>query len=138
MIPGEVVVDGPPLQLLEGQDSPAAIPVRLEALDQIGDEKASAEMFATLGMAAEQSSALSRMQDWAGLAATGPDVWKAAVATISDAPAPKPPAASALLGADNPVGPLAKGQQLITQSAATRDAISALLNAVKSPVTVTR
>lgn len=125
------------LQLLATQDSPAAIPVRLEALDQIGDEKASAEMYASLGMAEERSSALSRMQDWAGLAATGPDVWKAAIATISDAPTPDQVAASALLGAENPAGPLAKGEQLIARSAATRDAISALLNAVKSPAPVT-
>ena len=118
------------LDILGEQKSPPAIQVRLDALRQLGDDPAIAKLFADLGMTEDHWNAVSRMQDWQTLAADGPDVWKAAAATVADPPAMAAPAAS---DAGPPKGPLAMGQALVNESATTRDAITALLASVKSP-----
>jgi hypothetical protein len=121
------------LDLLGDQKTPAAVKVKLDALHQMGDEAGVAALFAELGMTEEHWNAVSRTQDWQTMATDGPDVWKAAAATVADKPASEPAqpaAAGALLPPD---GPLAQGQALITESASTRSAISALLDSVKSP-----
>jgi hypothetical protein len=120
------------LDLLGDQKTPAAIQVRLDALGQLGDEAAIASLFDDLGMTKEYWNAVSHIQDWSSLAANGPDVWKAAAATL-ERPPEAAPAPSANTGPIPLEGPLARGQVLIDESASTREAINALLNSVKSP-----
>lgn len=118
------------LTLLGDQTTPAAIQVRMDALNQLGDEPAIAALFAELGMTENYWNSVSRTQNWRSLAADGPDIWKAAAATLTDQPQKTAPTAAGILPPD---GPLAQGQALIDESASTRDAIAALLNSVKSP-----
>ncbi len=118
------------LQLLNGDASPPAISVRLAAHVMLGEEKAASELYADLGMTDEQWNSIGRMQDWPTLAANGSEAWKAAASTLSDSP--QTAIAQQLLG------PLAADQALVDRSVATRDAISALLNSVKSPAVPTQ
>ena len=122
------------LALVGDETAPAAIQVRLDALKQLGDEPAVAALFAQLGMTEEHWNAVSRTQNWESLAVDGPEIWKAAAATLVDHPSATPlsPDALGILPAN---GPLARGDDLINQSASTRDAIAALLGSVKSPST---
>lgn len=119
------------LDLLGDLATPEAIQVRLDALHLLGDDSAIATLFADLGMTEEHWNAVSRTKDWQSLATDGPDIWKAAAASLTSAPT-LPPAGAAATTLP-PEGPLAKGQMLVNDSASTRDAITALLNAVKSP-----
>jgi len=124
------VAQGAPEQaliLLGDLMTPAAIQVRLDALKQLGDETAIARLFADLGMDQERWNAIGRTENWASLAADGPDVWKAAAGTLSE------PAADATA-----MGELAKGKALIDESVTTRDAITALLDSVKSPAALSQ
>jgi hypothetical protein len=121
------------LDLVGDLTSPPAIQVRLDALHQLGDDAAIAKLFADLGMTEDHWNAVSRTQDWQSLAASGPDVWKAAAAAVTGAPPAAAPTAAAAETVPPPEGPLAKGQSLVSSSASTRDAITALLNSVKSP-----
>ena len=121
------------LDLLGDQKSPEAIQARLDALHQLGDDPAAAKLFTDLGMAQEHWDAVSRMRDWPSLAANGPDIWKAAAATLAAPPTIPPPVDSSAAQV-LPEGPLAQGRALIQESTSTRDAITALLNSVKSPV----
>ena len=126
------------LDLVADQNTPGAIQVKLDAMRQMGDEAAVAALFAELGMTEEHWNAVSRTQNWPSMAADGPDVWKAAAATLAEplqAQQPVQQVTSSLLPPD---GPLARGQALIAESASTRDAISALLASVKSPAGQTR
>ncbi len=131
------------LTLLNGDLSPTAVPVRLEALRQLGDDKAVAALYATLNMPQERWAAVSRTQDWQSLATGGPDVWKAAAASLFDQPAADPINAAtipplAAAPTQPPPGPLARDKELLAKSATTVDAINSLLNSVKSPVPVTQ
>ncbi|MEO8240685.1 MAG: hypothetical protein ABI832_00160 [bacterium] len=141
------VVDGPPavlaarvaaaqgdprlaLQLLGGDQTPPAMQARLAATVMLGDEKAAAALYAELGMTDAQWNSVGRMQDWQALADHGPKAWKAAAATVANPPEKGSNPA--------PDGPLAADQRLVEQSSATRDAISALLDTVKSPAVPTQ
>ena len=126
------------LDLLGDDQSPAALPIRVAALRDLGDEKALADLFAAAGMTEEQWSSISRMQDWQSLAASGPAVWQQAARTLIEPPAADGATAqnnptNAVPSAAVPMGPLAQSQELLVSSKGTRDAITALLNAVKSP-----
>ena len=120
------------LMILGDLTSPAAVQVRLDALNQMGDQAAIAKLFADQGMDQEYWDAVGRTEDWKSLAADGPEVWKTAAATLIDLPIQAPVEG---VGQD---GPLAKGQALIDQSTATRDAITALLESVKSPAALSQ
>ena len=128
------------LDLLQGVESPGAFPVRIEALRALGDRQAEADLFAEAGMEDDQWSTITRMQDWESLAAAGPDLWKVAAEQLVGAP---PSAAISEAQADptaaeSPTGLLAKSQELLSTSAGTRDAINALLDAVRSPASLTQ
>ncbi len=116
------------LAQLDADDSPAALAVKARALQDLNDEQAAAEVFAKLGKPEDQWAALSRSQAWEALAQGGPDPWKAVASVVTN-----PPTDAA---AANPAsqGPLARNKTLVADSAATRDAITALLNSVKTPV----
>jgi hypothetical protein len=104
----------------------------------LGDDAAIAKLFADLGMTEDHWNAVSRTQDWQSLAADGPDVWKAAAAAVTGAPTAAAPTGTAPETVPPPQGPLAKGQSLVSNSVSTRDAITALLNSVKSPDMATK
>ena len=121
------------LEALSDDTSPAAFPVKVDALRQLGDERALSALFETAGMTEDQWRALSRLQDWDALAAAGPDVWKAAAQSVIDTPNTPPEDPAAL-----PPGPLAESRALLDSSSGTRDAITALLDSVKSPTMLTQ
>ena len=110
------------LRLLAGQQDEPAQRARAQALQLLGDEAGVAATFAALGEDAAAWAAERRAQDWTGVAAAGPDRWKAAAATLITAPS-----AAAL------PGPLAESQALLDGSASTRQAIADLLTSVPPP-----
>ncbi|MBC7479572.1 MAG: hypothetical protein H7317_16035 [Pseudorhodobacter sp.] len=120
------------LMMLGDLSSNAATKVRLDALTLMGDQTGIAKLFDDLGMDQEHWNAVGRTGDWQALAKGGPDVWKAAAATLGEQPKPTPAPDAP------PSGPLAQDQALIKQSTATRDAITALLDAVKSPAALSQ
>ncbi len=125
------------LDLVTADDQPAAFPVRVEALRALGDEMAVAALFAEAGMTEEHWQTVSRMRDWESLAASGPEVWKTAAQKLIG-PTAADPAPDAQATADQVIGPLARSEALIADSAGTRDAITALLGSVKSPAPLTQ
>ncbi len=122
------------LARLEMDDSPAALAVKARAFQDLNQEKAAAEIFAKLGKPDDQWAAMSRSQAWDTLAQSGPDPWKAVASVVAGRPADAAPAAAIPQDA----GPLTRNKALVADSAATRDAITALLNSVKSPVQPTQ
>jgi hypothetical protein len=124
------------LALLAQDDSPAALTVRARALQDMNDEKAAAEIFARLGKPEDQWAALSRSEAWDALAAEGPDPWKPLASIVTKPSETK--ASDATTSAAPLEGPLARNKSLVADSAATRAAINALLDAVKSPVPPTQ
>ena len=117
------------LTILKTRTEPEALPLRAEALQALGAERAAAEIYASLGQSDQQWSARLRGGDWAALARDGPAGLQATAALllVSDTSAEGAP----------PAGPLARDAALVTQSAATRDAIAQLLDTVKSPPPLT-
>jgi tetratricopeptide (TPR) repeat protein len=116
------------LAILKAVDGSDAAPLRAEALQRQGAERAAAEIYAALGQPDKQWSALGRAHDWQRLASDGPLAWRAAAALLL-----APVGAGPGPGDGPPEGPLARDAALVTQSAATRDAIGKLLATVKSP-----
>jgi hypothetical protein len=126
------------LSLLEGDETPPADAVRVDAYVLLGDEPALAALYAAREMPAEELSAVSRMRDWNRLLTDGPDVWKAAAASLTDH-VPGEVIASDGVGrgaVEPPAGPLEQDQRLIERSATTREAVTALLESVRSPVSM--
>ena len=105
------------------------------AFHQLGDESAVAALYAAQEMTPEEWRAVSRMHDWPRLASDGPEAWKAAAESLLG---PGSPDAVASAKQEPAAGPLEQDQMLVDQSAATRGAISALLEAVKSPQALTQ
>ena len=131
------------LTLLGEATSPSADDLRIDAYHQLGDESAIAALYAAQEMAPEEWRAVSRMHDWPRLAADGPEEWKAAATSLLGPGATEAgdqgAADAAGLAMEQPAaGPLELDQMLVDQSAATRQAISALLEAVKSPQPLTQ
>lgn len=123
------------LATLAGDETAQALPVRAEALRQLGDEQAAAKIYASLGKDDERWNAIGRAHDWIALASDGPEPWKGAAAALASPVADTLATSSPTIAAP---GPLAQSQSLLTQSAATRSAITALLTAVKSPAIATQ
>lgn len=121
------------LTILKDRAEPAALPLRAEALHQLGAEPAAAEIYGSLGLPDQQWNAILRARDWPRLASAGPAAMRAA-ATLLLAPAAGPPQADPT----SPAGPLAQGQALVSHSVATRAAIAQLLDTVKSPSSPTQ
>ena len=125
------------LTLAEGETSPSADKVRIAAYHLLGDEAAVAALYAERKMPEEEWRAISRMRDWKRLSSEGPDVWKAAATSLLG-PQVAVADGAAVAQPQPPAGPLEPGQRLVDQSAGTRDAISALLDSVKSPAALTQ
>ena len=113
------------LNLLAGTDDPELAPLRSQALTQLADEAALADMHAANGEEDARWRAVGRGRDWAQLAASGPQPWQPLAAVAIGAP---PDAAEF-----PPPGDLAQGHALLQSSAETREQIEALLAATASP-----
>lgn len=111
------------LRLLAGQDSPDALAVRATALQILGENTEAAKAFTESGDATSALQATTRAQDWQALRQTGSGNWQA----LAEA-ATKAEALNALQSA-----PLAYGSETLAQTAATRDAVQALLAQVPPP-----
>lgn len=120
------------LQLLGEDPSKPAVELRRAAFLQLGDEAAYADLAAELGQEAEQWRAVSRMRDWPRLAAEGPDAWKEAARRLVGPP-PTENAEAVSTDPAAPIGPLERDRNLVSDSEATRSAISALLDSVVAP-----
>lgn len=114
------------LDVLQGDDSSVAMTIQAQAYAALGDAKKAAELYARLGKPEDEWSALSLTGDWGSVAAPAP--WKAVSDVVTAAPSPGLPTD----------GPLARNKALVEGSAATRDAITALLDSVKSPAQPTQ
>ena len=58
------------------------LPLRAEALRQLGSEQAAAAIYATLDMPDQHWNAVGRAHDWQTLATQGPKDWKPAAALL--------------------------------------------------------
>ncbi len=110
------------LRLMAGSDDPSLTPMRTEALGQLGDDAALANLFAQTPDDAARWRAVARARDWGVLAADGPTEWKA-VAGLLD-PEQRQSADGGLL---------AQGRSLLDTSIATRSAVDALLSTITAP-----
>lgn len=112
------------LAALTGLDTPEALALRAQAMQQLGDEGAAARLYAKAGDSTAELNAVQRAQDWADLGQRGAEPWKSAAAAI--AAQKSPPEAKTN-------GPLAQGQDLVSTASETRAAVEALLNSVPAP-----
>jgi hypothetical protein len=117
------------LSRLESDDSPMALGVKAAALQALNDEKGAADLYAQLGKPEEQWAAVGRSQAWDVLAREGPAPWKA----VAEMVAPASDSSQTSVAPNGPDGMLTRNKALVAQSAATRDAVAALLDSVKSP-----
>lgn len=120
----QLVLDAPvtALDRLQALDDPAAAALAAQAHLQAGDAKAAATLFASVPDATAADHALIVAQDWDELSRIGPAPWKDAAALLAAEPDSAPPAP-----------PLAEAAALLTEAAATRESLAALLSAVQSP-----
>jgi len=116
------------LSLLKSQESAEAMQLRAQAYQTLGNPKQAAELYAKLGQRQDQWHAMRQARDWPGLGAQGPAPWKA-LAELAINPASLPEAAK---------GQLAQDMALIDLSAATHDAIVALLDQTKASIPVSQ
>lgn len=114
------------LRLIAGQTGAEAEALRGNALAGLDEPGQAATAFAAAGDAAAQMRALGWSRDWPGLAANGPEAWRAAAQLVTT---PSPEAQ-----ASEPSTPLARSRALLAESAAARQTIEALLSKVPAPV----
>lgn len=114
------------LTLLRGEDSLAALELKALAHQALGEDKQAADLYGHLGESDRVWHFLRQAGDWQAVAANGPAPWKAVAALVTN-PAPKPD-----------TGALSQDKALVDHSVATRDAILALLDHTKLPVSVTQ
>jgi hypothetical protein len=127
------------LDRLQQDDSDAALAVKASALQALNDEKGAAELFARMGKSDQAALALSRSKAWDELARSGPDAWKAVASVVAPSAASRAAVAQPAPQSPNPTdGTLARNKALVDGSAATREAITTLLNSVKAPLPATQ
>lgn len=107
--------------LLEGLEEPEAVALRGRALVQLGAYTPGREALVAAGAADEADRILAWEQDWTALGTEGAEPW-ASAARLVERPA---------LPAD--AGPLGQGASLLDDSAAMREAVTALLAQVSVP-----
>ncbi len=105
------------LTRLAGRPGAGAAALRARALLALGDPGTAADLLAgeAEGDPAQQISARIQARDWDVLRKSGPATWQAATAELQPTP--------------RSGGPLTDGRAILTQSAATRAAVEALLEA---------
>jgi hypothetical protein len=107
--------------LTQGLDDPEAEGLRAQAMLQLGDLPGAEKALAATGDA-EAATRLSPWRgDWSGLDPALPAPWLHAAETLTAVPA------------GEAAGPLGRGEQAIEASAASREAIEALLASVAAP-----
>ncbi len=111
------------LALLAGMEDTAAQALRARAFLQLGRLEPAEAALRAAGDPEEAARLLAWQADWGGVEQAGPDTWAAAAARAT---LPRPDAAG-------PAGPLGRGAALVEESAAAREALSALLEAVPVP-----
>lgn len=107
------------LRALTGQDSSEALRLRAQAMQQLGDEAAAAQIYAQAGDSASELRSLGIAGNWTEIGIRGADPWKLLASQLT---APIPAG-----------GPLALGKRLVDDSAATRSAVDALMAQVVAP-----
>jgi hypothetical protein len=111
------------IRLLATQEGPDARALQATALQQLGDNTEAAKAFAEIGKTDSALQASSHAQDWQDLRQNGSGNWQA----LAEA------ATSASASAELESAPLSYGNALLGQTAATRDAVQALLQQVALP-----
>lgn len=101
------------LTRLAGRPGDEAAAIRAGALLALGDPATAADVLADTGAAEQQTSARIQARDWAFLQQNGPPPWQGATAELQPTP--------------QSGGPLTDGRAILAQSAATRAAVTALL-----------
>ncbi len=104
---------------VEGLSGPEADKIRAAADLQLGDARAAAEGLVRAGEAELGQRTAVWTQDWSFVGETGPEDWKQAIDALDQ------PAADAADTA--PKGPIARGTDLVEESAKAREAIEGLL-----------
>lgn len=103
------------LTRLAGRPGAEAAVIRARALLALGDAATAADLLAESGEPDQEASARIQARDWDFLRQNGPAPWQSAAAELQPTP---------LSG-----GPLTDGRAILTQTAATRAAVAALLDA---------
>lgn len=111
------------LRLLTGQDSPDALALRATALQILGDNAEAAKAFTASGDARSALQATAHAQDWQALREQGSGNWQALAKTATEQRSPSP----------LQTAPLSYGNDILEQTAATRDAVQALLAQIAPP-----
>jgi|GEM_PF-561836 len=117
-----------PLVGIEGELSQA---LRLQALSLLDENNQRAGILLDAGDIAGASAALARAGAWKNLAENGDATWKSVAEKLADTPSPDMGAAGL------PYGSLARGHDLATAGASTREAIDGLLKATPAPTAAT-
>ena len=110
------------LALLHSDDSAKALALKAQSYQALGQAQKAAEIYAHLGQPKDHWQAVAQARDWQALATDGPAPWREVAALLIN---------KASVAA---TGPLAHDAALIARSAATRDAILALLGQTKAPL----
>jgi hypothetical protein len=111
------------IALLAGLEDAPAQTLRAQAFLQLGRLEPAEAALRAAGDPEEAARLLAWQADWAGVEQAGPDAWATAAARAT---LPPPDAAG-------PAGPLGRGAALVEESAAAREALSALLATVPAP-----
>lgn len=101
------------LTRLAGRPGDETAAIRARALMALGDPATAADLLADADDPTQETSARIQSRDWAFLLQNGPPPWQGAAAELQPTP--------------QSGGPLTDGRAILTQSAATRAAVAALL-----------
>lgn len=115
------------LDLLVDDSSSIALDIKAQAHQLLGQTKEAAALYIQLGKPEDEWSALTQTGDIDALAIEGPLLWKNVANIVTAAP-------GTTTGGQATDGPLARNKALVQDSASTRDAITALLESVKMPI----
>lgn len=114
------------IRALIGSELPEAPPLRAQALQMLGDEKAAAQLLAEAGDSAGELRAVGLAEDWKTVSHRGAEPWKSVAQILVDNPPSPDPA-------QQTGGPLARGKDLTTAASDTRAKVEALLSAIAIP-----
>jgi hypothetical protein len=108
------------MESVEGLSGEAAERIRASAMLQLGDAKEAAQRLVSAGDAAGAERTAVWTRDWTFVMEAGPEVWRQALETLSQAESTP---------SSDPAqeGPIARGSQLVDESARARSAIEQLL-----------
>ncbi|MDB5659327.1 MAG: hypothetical protein JWS10_1942 [Cypionkella sp.] len=114
------------LRALTGQSTKQAVMLRAQAMLQLGENDAAAQIYAEAGAAPSELRALGKAENWAEIGKHGADPWKQVAAELAPLPSSNTETARV-------EGPLAQGKRLVENSAATRSAVDKLIAKIAQP-----